>query len=390
MQRDEEKTFKSYGKGQKMNIINIVENFLLNPQNLHFLLAILMLMPFTLFVILTSFFSWIKGKDHQEEPIRKMPPDYKNLEDELKRELDSYQKKRAEIEEEKRKKALEAEEKRKKREETIKQSESMLENIKDFAFHENSGEYAALFALILDLISRDVPATKIAQILKSRFAFMSEDEPLETVAAFEDFIAQLHNEQENSEEKSRKILKSVANGDVSQALAFLHDKAQKITKIADTEAQPTLKSTLYDQVAQLACIYSIFAHFEDDALAYKPLSLALKFSPSNVVAWNLLGNFYLRELKEKEAFDAFENVLQYEAETPFQSANAHKFLSLKSYKEGDFSSALKHFQIAHNFYETVKINHKLSAEDAQALDIILFRQNVSALVDKLMAKQGGY
>ena len=373
-----------------MNIINIIENFLLNPQNLHFLLAILMLMPFIFFVILTSFFSWIKGKESKEEVVKSRMIAERNLEDELKRELDLYQKKRAEIEEEKRKKALEDEQNRKKREQTIKQSENMMDSIKDFAFNEKSGEYAAIFALILDLISRDVPAIKIAQILKSRFTFMSEDDALETVAAFEDFMDHLHQGRKNSEEKSKKILKSLANGYVSPALEDLRENAEKIIKMADAETLPAQKNALYDQAAQLACIYSVFARFEDNAKAYKPLSMALKISPSNVVAWNLLGNFYLRELKEKEAFDAFENVLRYEVESPYQSANAHKFLSLKSYKEGDFSSALKHFQKAHNFYETVKINQKLSAEDTQALDIILSAQNVPALVNKLLTKQKGY
>lgn len=373
-----------------MSILTIIGNFLLNPQNLHFLLAILMLMPFILFIILTSFLSWITGQAHKEELVKNRIITEKNLEDELKRELDLYQKKRAEIEEEKRKKALEDEENRKKREQTIKKSGSMMENIKDFRFNEKRGEYAAVFALILDLISRDVPATKIAQILKSCFTFMSEDEALETVAAFEDFMNQLYKERKNSEEKSKKILNALANGDATPTLTYLHEQAKEIIKIADEENRPAQKSALYDQAAQLACAYSIFARFDDNAMAYKALTLALKISPTNVVAWNLLGNFYLRELKEKEAFDAFENVLRYEAESPYQSANAHKFLSLKSYKEGDLLSALKHFRKAHNFYEAVKINQKISAEDAQALDIILSAQNVPALVDKLVAKQKGY
>ena len=373
-----------------MNIGTIIENFLLNPQNLHFLLAILMLMPFILFVVLTGLLSWIKSRKTQEDLIKVRILAEKNLEDELKRELDLYQKKRAEIEEEKRKKALEEEENRKKREQTIKQSENIMDGIKDFAFNEKSGEYAAVFTLILDLISRDVPATKIAQILKSNFTFMSEDEALELVAAFEDFMNQLYKESKNSEEKSKKILNALANGDAAPTLTYLYEKAKEIIKIAEQESLPAQKSALYDQAAQLACVYSVFARFEDNAMAYKALALALKISPTNVVAWNLLGNFYLRELKEKEAFEAFENVLRYEVESPYQSANAHKFLSLRSYKEGDFSSALKHFQKAHNFYEAVKINQKISAKDAQALDIILSAQNVPALVDKLVAKRAGY
>lgn len=365
-----------------------IKNFFLNPQNLHFLLALIMLMPFTFFVIFAIFMSWIRVSIEKNTKSQERLLNSEMLEDELKRELALFQRRRQEAEEEKKKKTLEEEQERQKRARAIQESKNFMTNIKGFSFNEKRKENSVLLTMILDLMSRQVDLLKIARILRFQFKEkFSEDDVLELVAAIKDFLEFLDVTDKKTKAEKEKILKNLINGDLSAALNLLQTEAKANMEKAKQETTDYLSSMRLDQAAHFACLYAVLSRFEERSDSLKALSWALKISPTNVVAWNLLGNLYLKKLNENKAFEAYENVLRFEADTPLQSANAHKILSLKSYADGDANKALKHYQKAQNFYHAVRVNENLTQDDVSVLEIMSETQNTQKILEKLLNRQ---
>ena len=251
-----------------------------------------------------------------------------------------------------------------------------------------------LISLIINMLSREVSAEKIAQAVYYRNQGQTEkEEILQTISAVRDFIS-LCNTGKFDNLPARQELPTNeeavlawANGDNSYCLSLLENLIKQQIDNAETK-EGLVKELSYAQAASYACIFGTIAGINNSELAQNSFELALELAPQNTNAWSRCGDIYWQQGSYNKAVYAYQTVAENGDENLYapQIANARHKLALYYAENGKPDAAMTLEQDSINYYQNSGITTALSSKENEVLSFIAEnqQQNLRPAVSKLL------
>ena len=251
-----------------------------------------------------------------------------------------------------------------------------------------------IISLIINMLSREVSAEKIAQAVYYRNQGQTEkEEILQTISAVRDFIS-LCNTGKFDNLPARQELPTNeeavlawANGDNSYCLSLLENLIKQQIDNAETK-EGLVKELSYAQAASYACIFGTIAGINNSELAQNSFELALELAPQNTNAWSRCGDIYWQQGSYNKAVYAYQTVAENGDENLYapQIANARHKLALYYAENGKPDAAMTLEQDSINYYQNSGITTALSSKENEVLSFIAEnqQQNLRPAVSKLL------
>lgn len=263
----------------------------------------------------------------------------------------------------------------------------------------------AMPGLILNMLSRNIDAAKIAQVVKSKCeGSVTEEDVIQLVDSVRNYVALCNNGKisllsDNSDlPTAEETLYELAHNDPTYCLHVLQALMNNTLDRISSVKIPQKRDLAFMEASNYACTFGTLAALYDQDMSLSSYEMAIEFSPKNVNAWSRVGDLYARTQADSKAIWAYQNVLKMaDADHHLhQIANANQHLAQYYYDQGDTLQATRLYNSSQDYYSAIGINSPLTNNEREVVKIIESKQetDVSETIGKLLKnaaqRQRGY